>query len=128
MTPDSQDRSVDVPFLKTLGVSLRDNGDDFAEMEVTIDQRHLNYYGGTHGGLIAALADTVCFFPKPLIPSGLKVTTVDLNISYVRAAHVGDHYMDRWYCNVSSTRPACSKKEIGTVRLCQPIGGSKTAV
>ncbi|MBW2511673.1 MAG: PaaI family thioesterase, partial [Deltaproteobacteria bacterium] len=52
-----------------------------AEMTVTIDERHLNYMGTVHGGLISALVDTVCFFPKPLIPSGLKLTTVDLNVS-----------------------------------------------
>ena len=79
-----------IPFLQTLGISLCANGDDYAEMTVTIDERHLNYRGGAHGGLISALVDTVCFFPKPLLPSGLKLTTVDLNVSYLRPASPGD--------------------------------------
>jgi len=51
--------------------------------------------GTVHGGLISALVDTVCFFPKPLIPSGLKLTTVDLNVSYVRPALKGDTLVAR---------------------------------
>ena len=80
----------DIPFLKTLGIALGEVTDDQAEMTVTIDDRHLNYMGTVHGGLISALIDTVCFFPGALLPSGLKLTTVDLHISYVRAARKGD--------------------------------------
>ena len=85
----------DIPFLKTLGVSVMDITEKHAEMAVTIDDRHLNYMGTVHGGLISALVDTVCFFPKPLIPSGLKLTTVDLNVSYVKPALQGDTLVAR---------------------------------
>jgi acyl-CoA thioesterase len=85
----------DIPFLKTLGVSVMDITEKHAEMTVTIDERHLNYMGTVHGGLISALVDTVCFFPKPLIPSGLKLTTVDLNVSYVKPALQGDTLVAR---------------------------------
>ena len=84
-----------VPFLKTLGVSIKEIGNTYAEMSVTIDERHLNYMGGAHGGLISALVDTVSFFPQPLIPSGLKLTTVSLNINYVSAATRGDTLVAR---------------------------------
>ena len=85
----------DILFLKTLGVSVRDIAEKHAEMTVTIDDRHLNYMGTVHGGLISALVDTVCFFPKPLLPSGLKLTTVDLNVSYVKPALQGDTLVAR---------------------------------
>ena len=85
----------DIPFLKTLGVSVMDIIEKHAQMTVTIDERHLNYMGTVHGGLISALVDTVCFFPKPLIPSGLKLTTVDLNVSYVKPALQGDTLVAR---------------------------------
>ncbi len=84
------DKSTAIPFLQTLGIAIHAIGDDYAEMTVSIDQRHLNYLGGAHGGLISALVDTVCFFPRPLIPSGRKLTTVDLNVSFVRPAKHGD--------------------------------------
>ena len=95
MTNHEADPAAAIPFLKTLGISLREIGDRSAVMEVTVDERHLNYFGGAHGGLLAALADTVCFFPRPLIPSGLKITTTDLNVSYVRTARPGDHLVAR---------------------------------
>jgi len=84
-----------VPFLKTLGVSVKEIGDNYAEMSVTIDDRHLNYMGGAHGGLISVLIDTVSFFPQPLLPSGLKLTTVSLSVNYVRAANPGDTLVAR---------------------------------
>ncbi len=85
----------DIPFLKTLGVAVREIAEEHAEMTVTIDDRHLNYMGTVHGGLISTLIDTVCFFPMPLIPSGLMLTTVDLNVSYVRPARKGDTLVAR---------------------------------
>ena len=84
-----------IPFLKTLGVAVKEIAEQHAEMTVTIDDRHLNYMGTVHGGLISTLIDTVCFFPMPLIPSGLKLTTVDLNVSYVRSARKGDTLVAR---------------------------------
>jgi len=87
--------TLEIPFLKTLGVSLGEVAEQHAEMIVTIDDRHLNYMGTVHGGLISALVDTVCFFPRPLIPSGLKWTTVDLHVSYVRPAWKGDTLVAR---------------------------------
>ena len=89
------DDAPNVPFLKTLGVAIKEIADTYAEMTVTIDERHLNYMGGAHGGLISALVDTVSFFPRPLIPSGLKLTTVSLNINYVSPAKPGDTLLAR---------------------------------
>jgi acyl-CoA thioesterase len=95
MSMNINERVQDIPFLKTLGVSVREIDEQHAEMVVTIDDRHLNYMGTVHGGLVSALVDTVCFFPKPLIPSGLKLTTVDLNVSYVKPALSGDTLVAR---------------------------------
>lgn len=90
MSTNMDERVQDIPFLKTLGVSVREIAEQHAEMTVMIDDRHLNYMGTVHGGLISALIDTVCFFPQPLIPSGLKLTTVEIHVSYIRPAQKGD--------------------------------------
>ncbi len=79
-----------IPLLRTLDINLREIGEDYAVMAVTVDERHRNYFGGAHGGLIATLIDTVSFFPHPLLPSGKLCTTTNLNITYVRPAVVGD--------------------------------------
>ena len=73
--PDIRKRVEAIPLLRTLGIRLVEIGDDYAVMAVELADIHANYLGGAHGGLIATLADTVCFFPRPLLPSGLVCTT-----------------------------------------------------
>jgi acyl-CoA thioesterase len=84
-----------IPLLRTLGIRLTEIGERHATMEVDVTDAHRNYFGGAHGGLIATLVDTVCFFPRPLLPSGRAVTTTNLTVSYVRGASVGDHLVSR---------------------------------
>ena len=90
MQPATLESANAIALLQTLGIRLVEIGERSALMEVVVDDRHRNYLGGVHGGLIATLVDTACFFPKPLLPSGQAATTLDLNVSYVRAAVVGD--------------------------------------
>ncbi len=90
MEPATPKSINDIPMLQTLGIRLVEIGETHAVMEVRVSEMHRNYFGGAHGGLIATLADTVCFFARPLLPSGRKVTTVNLNLHYVRAAALGD--------------------------------------
>ncbi len=82
-------------LLKTLNIRLQEIGDSFAIMEVLVSEIHQNYYGGAHGGLIATLIDTVSFFPRPLLPSGVMCTTVNLTVNYVRPAAVGERLIAR---------------------------------
>lgn len=95
MQPATMESANAISLLRTLGINLTEIGDDHASMDVAVDDRHRNYLGGVHGGLIAALIDTVCFFPRPLLPSGQAATTLDLNVSYVRAATVGERLSAR---------------------------------
>jgi acyl-CoA thioesterase len=79
-----------ISMLRTLNIHLREIGDLHAVMEVTVDDRHRNYLGGAHGGLLATLIDTASFFPRPLLPSGQRCTTTNLNVTFVRPAAMGD--------------------------------------
>jgi len=95
MQPATLESANAIALLKTLGIRLLEIGDRHASMEVDIDDRHRNYLGGVHGGLIATLADTACFFPRPLLPSGQAATTINLNVNFLRPAAVGDHLTAR---------------------------------
>lgn len=79
-----------ISMLRTLDIHLKEIGASHAVMEVTVADMHRNYFGGAHGGLIATLMDTVSFFPRPLLPSGVSCTTTNLSVTYVRPALVGD--------------------------------------
>lgn len=95
MEPATLESGNKISLLRTLDIELTEIGERHALMEVVVAEKHCNYLGGAHGGLIATLVDTVCFFPRPLLPSGLLVTTANLNISYLRPAHVGDRLIAR---------------------------------
>lgn len=90
MEPATLESANAISLLKILDIRLTEIGERHAAMEVTVADKHRNYFGGAHGGLIATLVDTVCFFPRPLLPAGRLVTTANLNVSFVRAAAVGD--------------------------------------
>jgi acyl-CoA thioesterase len=90
VTPATLESGSDIPLLRTLGIAPVEIGERHAMMRVTVDERHRNYFGGAHGGLIATLVDTASFFPQPFLPSGREVATTQLSVSYVRAARVGD--------------------------------------
>jgi acyl-CoA thioesterase len=86
-TPESINN---ISLLQTLGIQLQEIGERHAVMCVTVDERHRNYFGGAHGGLLATLVDTASFFPRPLLPSGVTCTTTSLQVNYIRPAAVGD--------------------------------------
>ncbi|HTP65875.1 MAG TPA: PaaI family thioesterase [Geobacteraceae bacterium] len=90
LEPATLETANAIPLLMTLDIRLTEIGDDHAVMKVVVSEKHRNYFGGAHGGLIATLADTVSFFPRPLLPSGRSCTTTNLNVTYVRPALMGD--------------------------------------
>jgi acyl-CoA thioesterase len=95
MKPATLEAGNAIAMLRTLDIRLVEIGESHAVMEVEVGNKHLNYLGGAHGGLIATLIDTVCFFPRPFIPSGRLVTTSNLNVSFLRPAAPGDHLVAR---------------------------------
>jgi len=95
MEPATLESGNAIALLRTLDIRLTEIGDRHAVMEVEVAEKHLNYLGGAHGGLIATLVDTVAFFPRPLLPSGCPVTTTNLNVAYVRPAQLGEHLIAR---------------------------------
>lgn len=95
MKPATLASGNQIALLQTLDIRLTEIAPAHAIMQVTVGPKHLNYFGGGHGGLIATLVDTVCFFPAPMLPAGRVVTTSNLNIHYLRPAELGDRLSAR---------------------------------
>lgn len=112
ISPATIESANAIPLLKTLNIELKEIGDTHAVMEVEVSDIHRNYFGGAHGGLIATLADTVSFFPRPLLPSGKTCTTTNLNVNFVRPASVGDVLTARSQLNHLGRRSATLNIEI----------------
>ena len=79
-----------IGMIHHLGIRLTEVTEDEAEMELVVDDRHMNSLGGLHGGAVAAMADTVAFFPGALLPSGRRFTTEGVELHFFRPAAEGE--------------------------------------
>ncbi|GAB4259098.1 MAG: hypothetical protein Kow0092_07050 [Deferrisomatales bacterium] len=84
-----------IGLARHLGFELVEVTEESAVMTVVVDGRHGNYRGGLHGGALAALVDTVAFFPGRLLPSGRKLTTEGLEVHFMRPASPGQRVTAR---------------------------------
>lgn len=73
------------PLFDHLGIRLTGWAPGFAEFELELEQRHLNYAGSLHGGVIATLLDVACGYGgmhSVSDSSAVRVATVTLTVSY----------------------------------------------
>jgi uncharacterized protein (TIGR00369 family) len=50
------------PYFRLLSMRVREMGMGFAAVEMQIDQKHLNPFGGIHGGVYSSLIDTAAYW------------------------------------------------------------------
>lgn len=50
------------PYFKLLGIEVRDLGVGYSLVEVDLENRHLNPFGGIHGGVYSSLIDTAAYW------------------------------------------------------------------
>ncbi|MDF1555750.1 MAG: PaaI family thioesterase [Deferrisomatales bacterium] len=111
-----------IGLVKHLGVELRRVDADSAEMSFVVAEKHGNYLGGLHGGAIAAVMDTVVFFPGRLLPSGRKLTTEGIEVHFFRPVSMGERVtvraqimrLGRRVCTVEAKASDPSGKEIAS--------------
>ncbi len=70
------------PFAKYLGVEVVDIQEGYALGRVHFEQKHMNLYGGMHGGCSYALADTIGGIS--VLTYGKYVTTVNSSMNYMK--------------------------------------------
>lgn len=75
-------------FVHALGIRCTDAGPGRASVTLTVAERHLNFNGTCHGGVIFALADTA--FGLASNSHGLIAAGIDAHITYHVAAQAGD--------------------------------------
>lgn len=76
------------PFVQSLGIECVDGGPGRAAVRIRIKERHLNFNGSCHGGVIFALADTA--FGLASNSHGAIAAGIDAHITYQVAVHAGD--------------------------------------
>jgi LAO/AO transport system ATPase/phenylacetic acid degradation protein PaaD len=78
---------------RTFGISVCDGGPGHAEVAMTVDDRHLNFNGGCHGGALFALADSA--FGLASNSHGPVAVGIDAHITYQAAVGRGDTLVAR---------------------------------
>jgi len=75
-------------FVHALGIRCSDAGPGRASVTLTVAERHLNFNGTCHGGVIFALADTA--FGLASNSHGAVAAGIDAHITYQVAVQAGD--------------------------------------
>lgn len=80
-------------FAKLIGYKLRSRALSYAELELTVESKHLNRLGVPHGGLLATLIDTATGIavalskgPDQIVPA----VTISLSMQFLGQAKLGD--------------------------------------
>ncbi len=79
-----------IAFVKHLGIKITEITDNSAKGTIKITKKMGNYMSSLHGGVIASFIDTIAFFPGKLIPSGNKITTISLEVKYLKTVNIGE--------------------------------------
>tara|TARA_B100000686_G_C16508993_1_gene821115 strand:+ start:399 stop:839 length:441 start_codon:yes stop_codon:yes gene_type:complete len=93
-----------------LNIRYVDGGEDYVLLEVTLDERHLNFMGKCHGGVVFALADTA--LGLACNAKGNLSVAIDAHITFVKAVSVGDVLRARATHIASSRKTAVYNVEI----------------
>ena len=71
-----------------LGITYIESGKDYAVIEIILDDRHLNFMGRCHGGVVFSLADTAFGLASNM--GGNLSLAIDAHITFIKGASFGD--------------------------------------
>lgn len=78
------------PYFQLLSMELRDMREGYAKVVVDLERKHLNAFGGIHGGAYASLADTAAYWALYCsLPEDAGFITLDLTVDNLRAVSSG---------------------------------------
>ena len=75
-----------IPFVKELGLELVSGVGGHARVELGVLPRHLNGWGGVHGGVTMTVLDVaMAVAARSLEPDGRGVVTIEMKTSFIQA-------------------------------------------
>lgn len=78
------------PFFKLLSMEVRTLDFGYCRVEVNLDTKHLNPFGGLHGGVYAALIDTAAYWAVYCdLDEDAGLISLDLNVDNLSTAKDG---------------------------------------
>ncbi|MDR1616844.1 MAG: PaaI family thioesterase [Syntrophomonadaceae bacterium] len=78
------------PYFSLLSLNVRVIGMGYCMLEINIDEKHLNPFGGLHGGVYSSAADTAAYWASYYsVPEDMGLISVDLHIDNISAVQSG---------------------------------------
>ena len=78
------------PFLRLLSMEVRELGEGYSKVEVSIETKHLNPFGGVHGGVYASLIDSATFLAVYCdVEENAGLITLDLKVDNLASVREG---------------------------------------
>ena len=78
------------PYYRLLSMRVRELGVGFAIVEIEIGQKHLNPFGGLHGGVYASLIDTAAYWAVYCeLDERVGYISVDLKVDFLAPTDTG---------------------------------------
>ena len=83
------------PWAQDVGSVVEEMRPGYARLSLLIERRHTNFDGSVHGGVISSLMDSAMGAAlhgahDPSDADLLGHTTIEMNVSYLKAARLGD--------------------------------------
>ena len=76
------------PFAELIGIKIEKMAKNYCCLSLKLNEKFTNYFGGIHGGVLAALADNC--MGMALRSAGLQPVTVEITVNYMNMPEVGN--------------------------------------
>ena len=82
-------------YLKLLSVKVCELQSGYCKAEVDLEEKHLNPFGGAHGGVYASLIDTAAFWAVYCdLSENVGLITIDLKVDNLASAKEGKLFVE----------------------------------
>ena len=78
------------PYFQLLSIDVIELGWQYCKLVVQLDKKHLNPFGGLHGGVHASLIDTAAYWASYCaLPEDVGLISVDLTVNNLSTTNAG---------------------------------------
>lgn len=96
------------PYFDLVGVKVTEMKNGEATVYLDMEHKHLNPFGGPHGGVYASMIDTVCYWAAYCeMPEEAGFTSLDLTVNNIKMAKMGTLRADGRVVHTGSSVCVC---------------------
>jgi uncharacterized protein (TIGR00369 family) len=117
------------PYFQLLGMNLKKLGCGTALVEIDIDRKHLNPYGGLHGGVYASVIDTAAYWAVYCeLDEGVGLISIDLKVDFLAPVSAGKMFIEGRRIKIGKTMCLAEATAFASQDKCLAHGVSKMMV